>query len=105
MPKIVAGESNVRHCTIELGYSHQEFLRAVPKIFDPVPVTIEGTRIVANNKGKKVVLDLGPEQTRQLGTSFTLQDTAIAFTFHGYTEDEIEAFMKYFVIRTQRGGG
>ncbi len=105
MPKTAAGEGGILRRSLELGYSHQEFLRTVPRIFDPAPVTIEGTRLVADNGEKKVVLDLGPEQTRRLGKSLSLQSTVIAFAFHGYTEDEVDAFMKYFLIRTQRGGG
>lgn len=105
MADTAAGVDGILHRTLELGYSHQEFFRTVPKIFDPAPVAIEGTRLVADNGGKKVVIDLGPEQTRRLGQSLSLQNTEISFAFHGYTEDEVEAFMKYFLLRTQRGGG
>ncbi|MCE2509979.1 MAG: hypothetical protein J4G10_03225 [Alphaproteobacteria bacterium] len=98
-------DGDVHRRVLELAYSHKEIFRAVPKFFEPLPVKIEGTRLVADNGEKKITLDLAPEKTRKLGASIKMQDTEITFTFHGYTEEDVDVFMKYFVLRTQRGGG
>ncbi|MGB1547670.1 MAG: hypothetical protein ACPHIA_03955 [Alphaproteobacteria bacterium] len=105
MAETTTQDGNVHRRVLKLAYSHKELIRAVPKVFEPLPVKVEGTRLVADNGEKKITLDLGPEKTRKLGASLQMQDTEITFTFRGYTEEEVDVFMKYFVLRTQRGGG
>lgn len=98
------GSAGLRR-SIEIAYSHRELFNVFPRIFAPMPVRIEGARLTAEDGGKKIAVELEPERTRRLGAVFTLQDTNIHFTFHGYTEAEADAFLRHFLLRTQRGGG
>ncbi len=93
------------HRTLELAYSHNELLRAFPKIFESLATQIQGTTITLTEGEKKVVVTLGEERERRLGAEFKLPETRIDFVFHGYSEEEADAIFKTFIVRTRRGGG
>ena len=90
---------------LELSYSHVELFRVFSRIFEPLPVCIQGTGLTVTDGKKKIVVTLGEERERRLGAEFKLPETKIDFAFHGYSEDEADAILKRFVIRTRRGGG
>ncbi|PCJ60091.1 MAG: hypothetical protein COA65_04465 [Rhodospirillaceae bacterium] len=105
MPDAPKSESAPQRRVLELSYSHVELFRAFQRIFDPLPVCIQGTGLTVTDGKKKIVVALGEERERRLGAEFKLPETTIDFAFHGYSEDEANAILNHFILRTRRGGG
>ena len=91
--------------TISLSYSHVELFRVFPRIFEPLPVRIQGTAVTVTDGQKKVVVALGEERERRLGAEVKLPETTIDFAFYGYSKGEADAIFNHFITRTRRGGG
>ena len=92
--------------TLNMSFSHAEFLRPLPAALDGKDFTRDdGPRIVVSESGgRRVTIDLGPEQRRQIAL-IGIVNTDVHFSFEGYDGDAIDAFMNAFMARYQRGGG
>jgi hypothetical protein len=105
MAHMPESENAPQRRTIELSYSHVELFRVFPRIFEPLPVRIQGTGLTVTDGQKKIVVALGEERERRLGAEFKLPETTIDFAFYGYSEEEADAILNGFILRTRRGGG
>ncbi len=89
--------------TREMGTSHAEFFRTLPRAVGGQPYTIEDDRIILAEGERQVPISLSPQRERILA-SVKLPTTVVAFQFSGYTREEVERFMNHFDLCFHRGG-
>ncbi len=88
----------------EMGYSHAEFLRLLPKAMNGAALRVEGNRITVEDGARRLDIELGEETERRLG-HFRLPVTPVRLAFAGYSEAEIKAALERFWRAYQKGGG
>ena len=89
---------------IEMGLSHAEFFRTLPSAMGGIPYQIDNRCVLAEQGEKRLRIELGPELQRRIAL-LSVPYTEVSFSFEGYEQDAIDAFMDYFMSRYQRGGG
>jgi hypothetical protein len=92
------------YITREMGLSHAEFLRTLPRALEGSPYQRDGNNIVIREPRRQLIIQLAPEGKRQIAL-LQLPVTQVTFTFSGYTAADIDAFMQRFARYFQRGGG
>jgi hypothetical protein len=90
--------------TREMGVTHADFLRTLPKALDGIPFYITGATITVQDGPRRLTIRLGPEQERRIAR-LRLPATLVHFEFLDYHQVEIAAFMRRFERCFQRGGG
>lgn len=88
----------------EMGISHAEFFRVLPKLLQGVESETEGNRVRIHEDGGSVEIVLGPEQVRSLGL-VRLPYTNVELIFHQLDEARRRAFVAEFELQFFRGGG
>jgi hypothetical protein len=88
----------------EMGMSHAEFFRSLPAAMGEQAFSICGSTVTAENGSRRLIISLAPEQERRIAL-LRLPVTWVIFDFTGYSEAEVEAFMRRFERHYQRGGG
>ena len=100
-----AGATPSHQFSREMGLSHAEFFRSLPAAIGQRPYRREGDRVrVELDDGRQVQFELGPERRRVIAL-LELPVTDVTFRFHGFDDAALEAFMRHFDLRFQRGGG
>jgi len=90
--------------TKEMAVTHADFFRTLPQALDGAPFKKTGNRVVAEDKGKRLEISLGPERTRQIaGLKVPATDVTLAFT--GYDRTEVATALRLFERSFQKGGG
>ena len=88
----------------EMGYSHAEFLRLLPKAVEGSDIAVDGRVIRVRDGDRRLRIDLSEESVRRIG-NFRLPVTHARLTFSGYSEDERDAALERFWRAFQKGGG
>ena len=88
----------------EMGVSHADFFRLLPRAMGDVSFEVEGKTVTAELPGGSLTIVIGTEQVRRIAL-MAIPYAEVSFTFEGVAEDVRTEFMKYFDLRFQRGGG
>ena len=88
----------------EMGYSHAEFLRLLPRAVNGAALRIEGSRITVEDGARRLEIELGEETERRIA-NLRLPVTPVSLAFAGYSEAEIAAALERFWRAYQKGGG
>ena len=88
----------------EMGISHAEFFRVLPRLLDGLEAETEGNRVRIREDGRSVEIVLGLEQVRSLGL-VKLPYTNVELVFHDFDEARRQAFIAEFELQFFRGGG
>jgi len=90
--------------TREMGFKESEFLRIFPVAINGASHQVQGNRIVVQLNPGELVVEIGAQQYRKIA-SISLPYLQVSFSFEGVKQEDVEAFLKYFDLRYQRGGG
>jgi len=88
----------------EMGYTHKEFMRLLPKAVGGAEMRINGNEIEVGDGERVLRIELGAEGERRIA-SFRLPMTPVSLIFSGYDEAGIEAALDRFWRAYQKGGG
>ena len=88
----------------EMGYTHKEFIRLLPRAVDGADMAVTGNRFEVADGERTLCIELGEERERRIA-SFRLPLTPLSLTFTGYDEAGIEAVLDRFWRTYQKGGG
>lgn len=88
----------------EMGYTHAEFLRLLPKALNGAAQQADGDTITVDDGARRLQIELGRESERRIG-NIRLPVLPVDLTFTGYSEAEVEATLGRFWRVFQRGGG
>jgi len=88
----------------EMGVSHDDFFRLLPRAMGDTPYTVEGMKVLGNLSEGSVTIELGEQQVRRIAL-MAIPFAEVKFSFDGVSDDERTQFMTYFDLRFQRGGG
>ncbi len=88
----------------EMGFSHAEFRRLLPKAMDGAEIIDEGETFRIGDGNRLLRIDLSEESERRLG-HIRIPVTHVRLTFRGYSEAEIEAALFRFERSFHKGGG
>lgn len=89
----------------EMGVSHREFFRILPRVFGGAAHAVEGRRIVAESDGRRLEIQLSAEGERRLSPVVAMPVTHVELAFSGYSEAERSAFLARFEREFFKGGG
>lgn len=89
----------------EMGITHADFFRILPRVFPEQPYTVRGTRVVAQEGPRRLTIELSAEGERRVGPLITMPVTHVTLTFAGYGEAERARFLAHFELQYFRGGG
>ena len=88
----------------EMGFSHAEFRRLLPKAMGDSEIIDEGETFRIGDGDRLLRIVLSEESERRLG-HIRIPVTHVRLTFTGYSEAEIEAALLKFWRSFQKGGG
>jgi hypothetical protein len=88
----------------EMGITHRDFLRLVPRFFAGADYSVDGAQIVRDAGGRRLEITLAPETSRRIAL-IELPVTWVRLAFTGYGEARAEAALALFDRTFQRGGG
>ena len=88
----------------EMGYTHKDFMRLLPKAVGGADMVIAGPDIEVRDGARLLRIELGDETVRQIA-SFRLPMMPVSLIFSGYSEADIEAALDRFWRAYQKGGG
>lgn len=88
----------------EMGLSHSDFFRLLPRAMGEHPYTITDNVVNADVHDGKLQIDLGPTQIRKIAL-LELPYSVVAFRFDNVTEEQQLLFKAHFDLHFQRGGG
>lgn len=89
----------------DMGLTHADFWRYLPAAVGTNRwKRISDTAVKVYIGSGRLLIDLGPEGERRIA-NIRLPRTEVKFLFHEVTPEEQTAFLTYFDLRFQRGGG
>ena len=88
----------------EMGLTHADFWRLLPRAMGDHPYTIDGSAVRAKVDGGQLEIILGPLEERRIAL-LRLPYAVVTFTFTGVEEVQQQAFKAHFDLHFQRGGG
>ena len=88
----------------EMGYTHADFLRLLPKAVGEAEISIAGRTVRIVDGDRRLRIDLSEETVRRLG-HFRLPVTHVRLTFSGFSDAERSAALERFWKAYQKGGG
>ncbi|MBE9553974.1 MAG: hypothetical protein IMF05_10970 [Proteobacteria bacterium] len=88
----------------EMGYTHKEFMRLLPKAVGGADMRITGNEIAVREGDRSLRIELGEEGERRIA-NLRLPMTPVSLAFTGYNEAEIDAALDRFWRAYQKGGG
>ncbi len=89
-----------RECNI----TRKEFMRQLPEAIGNRKFEVDGNRILVKDGDKRVLITVRDEGAEKMG-ALDVTMKQVSFSFEGYSEPEIEAFMKNYDEKTLRVGG
>ena len=89
----------------EMGISHRDFFRILPRVMNGRGYTVDGQRIVAEEPERRLEIHLSDQRERVLGPMVRLQVTDVELIFFNYSETDRTSFLKFFEINFFKGGG
>ncbi len=90
--------------TKEMGYTHREFLRLLPKALGSDDYTVDGREIRFTDGERQLDISLSEEGERRIAL-VRIPMTEVQLSFTGYDQPGIEAALKLFWRAYQKGGG
>jgi hypothetical protein len=90
--------------TREMGLTHQDFFRTLPKVLNERPFQITDTTVTVREAEQCLMICLSPQRERRIAM-LRLPVTDVTLHFTGYSTGEIDRFMDRFGRYYQRGGG
>jgi hypothetical protein len=93
-----------RVITREMGLTHKDFFRTIPKVFNDRAFQITDVTVTVCEAERCLRICLGPQRERRIAM-LRLPVTDVSLHFIGYTETEVNGFMNRFARYFQRGGG
>jgi len=93
-----------RHYSREMGLTHADFWRLLPRAMGEYPYQTKGNTVHAEIAEGTLDIVLGAQQIRIIAL-LHLPYAEVSFTFHGVSEQGQQAFKKHFDLYFQRGGG
>ena len=88
----------------EMGLTHSDFWRLLPRAMGDHPYTREGDTVQARVHQGTLTIHLGPTQERKIAL-LRLPYSVVAFRFEGVHKEQQMAFKTHFDLHFQRGGG
>lgn len=88
----------------EMGYTHADFFRLLPRAMGDTPYEINGLEINCTLPTGSLKITLGPERERKL-VLVVMPCVDITFEYENVTDEDREAFIKYFDLRFMKGLG
>lgn len=88
----------------EMGYTHADFLRLLPKAIGTADMRPDGNVIHISDGSRRLRIELSEETVRHLG-HFRLPVTFVRLIFSGYSDAERAAALDRFWKTYQKGGG
>jgi hypothetical protein len=88
----------------EMGLTHADFWRLLPRAMGENPYSIQGNTVRAAIEQGTLEIVIGPAQERRIAL-LRLPYAEVSFTFLGVTEQQQQAFKAQFDLHFQRGGG
>ena len=87
-----------------MGLTHAEFFKTLPPAIEYHPYTVDGVLVRIDYDGRHLVIELGPEQVREIAL-LRMPHAEVTFSFHRFSEEQREQFMQRFDLYFRRGGG
>lgn len=89
----------------DMGITHAEFLRLLPRALDGGAFSVTGTTITFEDQGgRALTIELGPEGERRIALMH-IPRTPVSLHFQNYDDAALKVFMTHFDRAYQRGGG
>lgn len=88
----------------EMGYTHADFFRLLPRAMGDNPYVIDGLQVQCTLPSGSLKITLGKECERRLFL-VVMPYTNITFEYYGVSEEDRETFIKYFDLRFMKGLG
>ena len=105
-PPVAGGAETGGPVTIskDMGVTHAEFFRVLPRALGPEAYSRHGARVVRKDANRRLEITLGPEATRQIAL-LRVPTTAVTLSFSEYSDDDRAAALALFDRAFQRAGG
>jgi hypothetical protein len=87
-----------------MGYTHNEFISNFSAVSNGLPFQIHPQCIELNDQHRQLVIDLGDEKFRKLG-SLAIPCMTVTFKFFNYTQSARDDFLQRFDLYYHKGGG
>ncbi|NQU55879.1 MAG: hypothetical protein HQ513_01500 [Rhodospirillales bacterium] len=88
----------------EMGITHQEFFRNIPRALGTDDYQKRTDRVILDGDDKSLEISISEQSERRIAL-FVLPVTHVTLTFKGYAQTEVTATMEKFDRAFQRGGG
>lgn len=88
----------------EMGLTHADFWRLLPRAMGNHSYAVVGNRVLANVDNGKLEITIGPPLERRIAL-MCIPYSVVSFTFDGVSEAQQKAFKAHFDLHFQRGGG
>jgi len=88
----------------EMGYTHADFFRLLPRAMGANPYEINGLEVNCNLPSGSLRITLGEERERQL-VLVVMPYTNVTFEYTNVSDEDRERFIKYFELRFMKGLG
>ena len=92
------------HYSSELGITHADFFRYLPKAMGEHEYRIDGTTVYGKVFDGTVEISIGEPQERRIAL-VCIPYAEVSFLFRGVTAEQYKVFKQHFDLRFQRGGG
>lgn len=89
----------------EMGSSHEDIFRILPRVMEGRNYTVDGQTIVIDEPGRRLEIHLADQRERVLGTFMRLKVTDVELIFFNYSEADRISFLQFFEINFFKGGG
>ena len=90
--------------TKDMGVTHAEFFRLLPRALGPEAYSRHGARVVREDANRRLEITLGPEGRRQIAL-LGVPTTSVTLSFSGYSDVDRAAALALFDRAFQRAGG
>lgn len=84
--------------------THAEFMRTLPNAVNNRPYEIIDNKVIVHDDSKTVNITIHDQPIKHLG-SLELPMEEITFEFEGYTEGDVDSFMKNYMAHNLKCGG
>jgi hypothetical protein len=88
----------------EMGLTHADFWRLLPRAMGDHPYEVQGARVRATLGGGTLEIHIGPPDERRIAL-LRIPFSVVSFRFNNVQEEQRLAFKAHFDLHFQRGGG